>query len=49
MILVKIGTPDMWAAQGKPILSIFGRMTALEQMVFSGIFMKFEVNFQGDS
>jgi hypothetical protein len=24
-------------------------MTALEQMVFSGIFMKFEVNFQGDS
>lgn len=49
MVFAKIGTPDMWAAQGKPNLSIFGRVTALEQMVFSGIFVKIEANFQGDS
>lgn len=49
MVFAKIGTPDMWAAQGKPSLSIFGRETALEQMVFFGISVKIEANFQGDS
>jgi hypothetical protein len=49
MVFAKIGTPDMWAAQGTTIFPIFGRVTALEQMVFFAIFVKMEANFQGDS